>query len=76
MKPKSCNGCKAFYQSQWRYECELGYKIGSTKIGSLQGVDILKFYPMEGQCPKPKTLAEFLTSPKAWQMPCGEGGAK
>ena len=68
-RPKSCNGCKAHYQSQWRHECKLGYEIGYTKIGSFQGVDILRFYPAKGQCPKPKTLAELITSPKAWDMP-------
>ena len=68
-RPKSCNGCKAFYQSQWRHKCELGYEMGQKKIGSFQGADILIFYPVKGQCPKPKTLAELMTSPKAWDMP-------
>lgn len=75
-RPKSCNGCKAHYQSQWRHECELGYEMGHTKIGSFQGVDILRYYPANGQCPKPKTLSELMNSPKAWHMSYEKGGAK
>lgn len=68
-KPKSCNGCKAHYQSQWKHECELGYEMTSKKIGSFQGLDILRFCPANGQCPKPKTITELINAPKAWQMP-------
>lgn len=77
-RPKSCDGCKAHYQSQWRHECELGYEMGRRKIGSLQGVEILQFYPAGGRCPKPKTLDELMTAPKAWQMPyeAEDGGTK
>ncbi len=77
-RPKSCNGCKAHYQSLWNHKCELGYEIGNTKIGSFHGVDILRYYPLKGQCPKPKTMAELINSPKAWQTPYAaqEGAGK
>ena len=65
-KPKSCNACKAHFQSQWRHECELGYDMDSVKIGSFQGVEIRRFFPKYGQCPKPLTLKEFFNAPKAW----------
>jgi hypothetical protein len=69
-KPKSCNGCRAHYQSQWKHECELGYEMGSKKIGSVQGAEIRRYFPAGGTCPKPTTLKELIEAPKAW-----EGGA-
>jgi hypothetical protein len=65
-KPKSCYGCKAFYQSQWQYTCELGYQIKRTKVGSYKGADIIRPSPECGECPKPLTLKEFFDAkPKA-----------
>lgn len=63
-RPKNCNGCKAFYQSQWLYSCELGYELKSQKIGSMQGVDILTHSPACGQCSKPRTYKELLDAIK------------
>lgn len=68
-RPKNCNGCKAFYQSQWRYSCDLGYELKSIKIGSIKGVDILRHAPAIGHCPKPRTYKELFNATKG-------GGAK
>ena len=46
-KPNSCNGCRAFYQSQWRYNCELGYEIAAVSRGKRWS-----FFPVY-KCPKP-----------------------
>ena len=70
--PKSCNGCRAHYQNLWRHECELGYEMKSKKIGSFQGVDILRFYPATGKCPKPRTMEELINAPRASLLPCKE----
>lgn len=63
--PKNCNGCKAFWQSQWKYNCELGYKIRLTKTGSVKSTDIFRPSPECGECPKPLTYKELIDSPKA-----------
>ena len=63
-KPKSCNGCKAYYQSQWRFSCDLGYELKSIKIGSMRGMDILRHRPANGRCPKPMTLKELMDAPR------------
>lgn len=68
-RPKNCNGCKAFYQSQWRFSCDLGYELKHIKIGSIKGVDILRHAPAGGYCPKPRTYEELFNARK-------EGGAK
>ena len=73
-KPKNCNGCKAFYQSQWRYNCDLGYELKSERIGSMKGVDILRHSPACGQCPKPRTYKELFNAPRA--DAAREGGTK
>lgn len=62
--PKNCNGCKAFYQSQWNYTCNLGYKIKLTKVGSYKGTDIIRPSPECGECPKPLTHKEFFDAKK------------
>lgn len=67
-RPKSCDGCKAHYQSQWRHTCELGYEICMEKTGSLLGADIVRIYPKGGCCPKPRTYAELMDAPKAWEV--------
>lgn len=61
-RPKNCNGCKAFYQSQWRYSCELGHELKLTKTGSIQGEDIITPSPAGGQCPKPRTYKELFAA--------------
>lgn len=64
--PKSCNGCRAFWQSTCHYYCDLGYKIKRTKIGSVKGADIFRLSPECGECPKPLTYKEFIKAPKAY----------
>ena len=65
-KPKSCNNCKAHYQSLWLHTCDLGYDLDSVIIGSVQGVLIRRYFPKNGQCPKPLTLNELIDAPTAW----------
>lgn len=57
--PKKCDGCKAFWQSQWKCNCELGYEIATQWKG-----DIICASP-KGACPKPRTIGELLNAPKA-----------
>ena len=66
--PRSCDGCRAHYQSLWKHECELGYEMNSKKIGSVQGVEINRYYPANGCCPKPRTLTELINAPKAYEV--------
>ena len=66
--PRSCDGCRAHYQSLWKHECELGYEMNSKKIGSVKGVEINSYYPATGCCPKPRTLTELINAPKAWEV--------
>lgn len=67
--PKKCDGCKAFWQSQVTFHCELGYEIATRKIGKFTdkggSADILIPYPKDGTCPKPRTIGELLNAPKA-----------
>lgn len=57
--PKTCNGCKAFYQSQYHYSCDLGYNLKVERIVSCKGLEILRHSPAGGQCPKPITYHEL-----------------
>ena len=57
--PKTCNGCKAFWQSTYQYNCSLGYKIEAIKAGSIKGADIRCPHPADGECPKPMTYREL-----------------
>ena len=61
--PKTCNGCKALYQSQVRFTCELGYELKITKNGAFKGMDIVDISPKNGECPKPLTIKELLNAP-------------
>lgn len=65
--PKSCNGCKAFYQSLCEYTCELGYKLKITKESEYKGMDVVSVKPENGKCPKPLTLKEFTDAPKSYE---------
>lgn len=64
-RPRSCNGCKAYYQSQWRFACELGYALTTTKIGRALNQDLLRHAPASGICPKPMTYLELFRAPMA-----------
>lgn len=63
--PRTCNGCKAFWQSQSQYHCSLGYALNVTTVRKLLGVDIHRISPKCGTCPKPLTLNELITAPHA-----------
>lgn len=63
--PKSCDGCRAFWQSQWRYHCSLGYELKTTKKGEYKGLDIVCITPKCGECPKPLTNKELINAPRA-----------
>lgn len=63
--PKTCNGCKAFWQSQWKYHCDLGYEQKSEKKGHFKGMDLNNISPKSGTCPKPRTLNELIDAPHA-----------
>lgn len=63
--PKNCNGCRAFWQSQWRYYCDLGYKLKITKEREYKGMDVVSVRPESGECPKPLTNKELIGAPKA-----------
>lgn len=68
---KTCNGCKAFYQSQWRYSCDLGYDLKTTKIGRSLNMDLLQHAPSCGLCPKPMTYKDLFRSKHVYS-----GGAR
>lgn len=67
--PKTCDGCAAFWQSQWRFHCELGYEIATRKAGTITDktgtADIIRAFPKCGACPKPRTIRELFNAPKA-----------
>ena len=69
--PKKCDGCKAFWQSQVTFHCELGYEIGTRRVGKVVfkggSDDIVTPYPKCGACPKPRTISELLNAQKAWE---------
>ena len=64
--PKSCNGCRAFYQSQYIYDCDLGYKLTITRKRKYKGRDIVSIKPRYGECPKPLTIDELINAKKAY----------
>lgn len=66
-RPRNCNNCRAFWQSQWRYYCSLGYKLKVTKIGEHKGVGIVNVEPESGECPKPLSNKELINAPKAYE---------
>lgn len=74
--PKKCDGCKAFWQSQVTFHCELGYEIGTRRVGKvvLNGGsdDIVTVFPKSGACPKPRTIGELFNAPKAWEVANGQ----
>lgn len=61
--PKTCNGCKALYQSQYSFLCDLGYKLKIVRRRSVKGTDIMNVSPEKGTCPKPLTNKELLDAP-------------
>ena len=61
--PKTCNGCRALYQSQVNFTCELGYELKITKRWSIKGMDLVDISPKNGECPKPLTIKELLNAP-------------
>lgn len=64
--PKTCDGCKAFWQSQHQYNCDLGYELKVSVIGKVRGTEIHRISPECGTCPKPRTIKELLDSPRAY----------
>ena len=60
--PKNCNGCKALYQSQYSFTCELGYDLDVKVVKGINGADIKYAYPKFVACPKPKTNDELVKS--------------
>ena len=62
--PRNCNGCKAFFQSQYKFSCELGYELNVKKIKKFQGMDVYLVSPKCGECPKPITFAELFKATK------------
>lgn len=72
-KVRKCNGCKAYYQSHWRFECELGYTLTTVDKTNFMGVVVPTHRPEGGVCPKPKTLDELFKATEARQM-LGIGG--
>lgn len=74
--PKKCDGCKAFWQSQVTFHCELGYEIGTRRVGRITdnggSSDIVTVFPKCGACPKPRTISELLNAQKAWEVKDGE----
>lgn len=65
--PKTCNGCRALYQSQYSFYCDLGYELKITKSGVFKGMDIVDVSPESGECPKPLTNKELIDAPKAYK---------
>ena len=69
--PKKCDGCAAFWQSQMTFHCELGYEIGTRRIGKIVNktgsADIVVAFPNGGACPKPRTIRELFNAKKAWE---------
>lgn len=63
--PKTCNGCKAFWQSTCHYHCSLGYEIKAIKTGSIRGTDLYCPRPADGECLKPMTYRELFDAKKA-----------
>ena len=67
--PRNCNGCRAFWQSQMTFYCELGYEIATRKIGKIVNnggsADIVTAFPKAGACPKPRTNIELFNAQKA-----------
>lgn len=68
--PKTCDGCKAFWQSQVHYNCDLGYELKISVIGKVDGTNIHRISPMCGACPKPRTIKELMDSPRAYKGEC------
>ena len=60
--PKDCNGCRAFWQSQCRYYCDLGYELKFTRERAYKGMDVIKVKPKNGECPKPLTLGQLVNA--------------
>lgn len=63
--PKTCNGCRAFWQSLCHYYCALGYKQKVSTVGRFRGAEIHHVAPLGGECPKPLTYNALITAPRA-----------
>ena len=68
--PRSCNGCKAFFQSQYKFSCELGYELNVKTFKKFQGVEIKAVSPKCGECPKPVTFGELFKATKGMTNDC------
>lgn len=70
--PRDCNGCRAFWQSQMTFHCELGYEIETRKIGKIVNnsgsADIVTAFPKDGDCQKPRTIRELFNAQKEWEV--------
>lgn len=62
---RNCNGCKAYYQSQYKYSCDLGYAIEVCRKKKMCGTTVPTHKPITGFCPKPKTIKELCNAPRA-----------
>lgn len=58
-KVRKCDGCKAYWESAGRHNCDLGYsqKIVGKKM--VLGVELAVCAPRDGECPKPTTLKDY-----------------
>lgn len=75
-KVRNCNGCKAYYQNLWRFECELGYTLTAIDKKDVMGVFVPTHRPEGGVCLKPKNFDELFKATEARQMPYNKGGAE
>ena len=64
--PKSCRGCRALWQAQHRYYCDLGYKLETFIECRGKGLEITIAKPKNGKRPKPLTIVELINANKAY----------
>lgn len=67
--PKKCDGCKAFWQSTWKFNCDLGYELETIIVSKYMGEDIKSVRPKCGECPKPLTNEQLIEA-------CSERGRR
>lgn len=74
--PKSCSGCRALWQAQHRYYCDLGYKLETFKERRGKRLEITIAKPENGKCPKPLTMAELINAKKEYYKQIKKGEVK
>lgn len=63
--PRTCGGCRALFQSQCSFRCDLGYDVEVRHLRKGKGIEILLPRPKNGKCPKPLTYDQLCEAPHA-----------